>query len=66
MKYYKVQEEKIYWDKNGNCLGCVVKNELITEAEMKQRKLPIADNFVHVEVKKTNTHWSFGCRFENM
>ena len=65
MKFYKVQEEKIYWDEKGNCLGCVVKDELITEAEMKKWKFPITENFLPVEIKKTKTHWSFGARFEN-
>lgn len=65
MKYYKVQEEKSYWDKKGNYLGCVVKDELITEAEMKKNKFPITSNFLPVEIKKTDTHWLFGARFEN-
>lgn len=66
MKFYKVQKENNYWDKNGKHIGFVVEDELITPSEMKQRKLPITSNFVPVEVKKTNTHWFFGCRFENM
>ena len=64
MKYYKVQEEKNYWDKKGNYLGFTVKDELITEAEMKKRNFPITKNFLPVEIKKTNTYKSFGCRFE--
>ena len=66
MKFYKVQKENNYWDKNGRYIDFVVEDELITPSEMKQRKLPITDNFIPVEVKKTNTHWFFGCRFENM
>lgn len=65
MKYYKVQEEKNYWDKKGNFLGCVLKNELITEAEMKKCKFPITSNFLPVEIKKTKTYWLFGARFED-
>lgn len=65
MKYYKVQEEKNYWDKKGNYLGCAVKDELITEAEMKKWKFPITSNFLPVEIKKTDTHRLFGARFEN-
>ena len=64
MKYYKVQEEKNYWDKKGNYLGFTVKDELITEAEMKKRNFPITKNFLSVEIKKTNIYKSFGCRFE--
>ena len=64
MKYYKVQEEKNYWDKKGNYLGFTVKDELITEAEMKKRNFPITKNFLPVEIKKTHTYKSFGCRFE--
>ena len=64
MKYYKVQEEKNYWDKKGNYLGCAIENELLTEAEMKKRNFPITKNFLPVEIKKTSTYWFFGCRFE--
>ena len=66
MKFYKVKRDNEYWNKNGEHIGFVVEDELITPSEMKQRKLPITSNFVPVEVKKTNTHWFFGCRFENM
>lgn len=65
MKYYKVQEEKNYWDKKGNYLGFTVKDELITEAEMKKWKFPITSNFLPVEIKKTKTYWFFGARFED-
>ena len=65
MKYYKVQEEKNYWDKKGNYLGFVVKDELITEVEMKKCKFPITSNFLPVEIKKTKTYWFFGARFED-
>lgn len=65
MKYYKVQNEKNYWDEKGNYLGFVVRDELITEAEMKKFKLPITSNFLPVEIKKTKTYWFFGARFEN-
>lgn len=64
MKYYKVQEEKDYWDKKGNYLGCAIEDELLTEAEMKKRNFPITKNFLPIEIKKTNTYWFFGCRFE--
>lgn len=64
MKYYKVQKEKNYWDEHGNYLGCSIENELITESEMKKRKFPFTSNFLPVEIKKTKTYWSFGCRFE--
>ena len=66
MKFYKVRKENNYCYKNGKHIDFVVEDELITPSEMKQRKLPITDNFIPVEVKKTNTHWFFGCRFENM
>ena len=65
MKYYKVQEEKNYWDKKGNYLGFVVKDELITEVEMKKCKFTITSNFLPVEIKKTKTYWFFGARFED-
>ena len=65
MKFYKVKRDSEYWNKSGEHIGFVVEDELITPSEMKQRKLPITSNFVPVEVKKTNTHWFFGCRFEN-
>ena len=64
MKFYKVQEEKNYWDKYGNWLGTAIQDELITEKEMEKRKYPKTSNFVPVEVKKTQTYWFFGCRFE--
>lgn len=64
MKYYKVLKEKDYWDKKGNYLGCAIEDELLTEAEMKKRNFPITENFLPVEIKKTNTYWFFGCRFE--
>ena len=64
MKYYKVQNEKNYWNKNGKYLGCAVKNELITEREMKKHEFPFTENFIPVEIKKTKTYWFFGCRFE--
>ena len=66
MKFYKIQKDKQYWDKKGNYIGFVAENELITESERKQRKLPLTSNFQPVEIKKTNTHWIFGSRFENM
>ena len=32
MKYYKVQEEKNYWDKKGNYLGTIgIKKEIISD-----------------------------------
>ena len=65
MKFYKVKRDNEYWNKNGEHVGFVVEDELITPSEMRQKNLPITDNFVLVEVKKTNTHWIFGCRFEN-
>ena len=55
MKYYKVLKEKDYWDKKGNYLGCAIEDELLTEAEMKKRNFPITENFLPVEIKKTNT-----------
>lgn len=64
MKYYKVQKEKNYWDKNGKYLGCAVENELMTEREMKKWGFPFTDNFIPVEIKKTETYWFFGSRFE--
>ena len=66
MKYYKVQKENEYWDRTGKYLGFTVEDELITEAEMKKKKFPITSNFVPVEIKKTDTHWFFGCRFQNI
>ena len=65
MKYYKVQEEKDYWNMYGKYLGCAIKDELLTEAEMKKWNFPFTDNFMPVEIKKTDTHWFFGSRFEN-
>ncbi|MBR3229817.1 MAG: hypothetical protein IKF91_03210 [Bacilli bacterium] len=65
MKFYKVKSDNQYWNENGEYIGFVVENELITPSEMKKRKLPITNNFFLVEVKKTNTYWFFGCRFEN-
>lgn len=65
MKFYKAKSEKNYYDKNGEYYDFVCEDELITEAEMKQRKLPFSSNFEPVEIKKTETHWFFGCRFEN-
>lgn len=64
MKYYKAKKEKSYWDKKGKYLGFVVEDELMTEAEMKKWNFPITDNFLPVEIKKTNTYWFFGTRFE--
>lgn len=64
MKYYKVQKEKNYWDRNGKYLGVAVKDELITEREMKKQNFPFTDNFIPIEIKKTKTYWFFGCRFE--
>ena len=64
MKYYKVKSEKNYWDKNGKYRGCSIENELITEKEMQKRGFPFSSNFEPVEVKKTNTYWCFGCRYE--
>ena len=64
MKFYKVKKENLYWNKRD--FVEVIEDELITPSEMRQKNLPITDNFVLVEVKKTNTHWIFGCRFENM
>ena len=63
MKFYKVKNEKNYW-KNGKYCGVAIENELITEKEMQKRGFPFSDNFKPVEVKRTNTYWCFGCRFE--
>lgn len=64
MKYYKVLKEKNYWDEKGKYLGCAIENELLTEAEMRKKRFPLTKNFLPVEIKKTRTFWSFGCRFE--
>lgn len=64
MKFYKVQKDQSYWNKNGKYLGTVVEDELITSSEMKQKGLTVTKNFVPVEIKKTETYWFFGCRFE--
>lgn len=66
MKFYRAKSEKNYYKKNGEYYDFVCEDELIIEAEMKQRKLPFSSNFEPVEIKKTDTHWFFGCRFENM
>lgn len=65
MKYYKVKENNQYWDrKTGIHIGYVVKDELFTEREMKKSGYPFTKNFEPVEIKKTDTYWFFGCRFQ--
>lgn len=41
-----------------------VNNELMTEREMKKWGFPFTNNFIPVEIKKTETYWFFGSRFE--
>lgn len=70
MKYYKVTldgaDQDVYY--HGKYKGTLIYRELITEGEVHKRygkdiKLPATWVKV-VEVKKGDTYWSFGARFE--
>ena len=65
MKYYKVKEEKNYWNmKTGKYNGVAIKDELLTEKEMNKMGFPFTDNFEPVEISRNKTYHFFGCRFE--
>ena len=38
MKFYKVKRDNEYWNKNGEHIGFVVEDELITPSEIKKKK----------------------------
>lgn len=70
MKYFRIKEEFDNYryfplDKQGNrkkIMVFVVGNELYTEAEYRQLGIP--ERFGEfIDILKTKTYWSFGCRF---
>jgi hypothetical protein len=60
MTFYKSTISQGYGD------SCIVKNELVTEKEFSYRFNNKLDkrNFKLVDIKKNNTYWFFGARFE--
>lgn len=65
MKFYRMNKDHRVFDRNGNFVEYLVCNELLTEAEMKRKNIPVTKHMEQVEIKKTDTHWFFGARFEN-
>lgn len=70
MKFYRVPEKldqrRLYQIKNGRRINnglFLIGNELLTEAECRKINAPI-DELEAVEIKRTNTYWWFGARFE--
>lgn len=68
MKYYK---DMIFADRTKGL--AFVKNELLTETELKKQcernrwnfdKI-VEHNFLAVEISKRQIYWFFGCRFSN-
>lgn len=77
MKYYKVKKEYDNWNiyklKNNKFIhdGFLISCELKTPSEYKKlcetiKNFDIRKAFYPVEVKKNNTYWFFGARFENV
>ena len=61
MKYYRARRDAYdYFSKYG-----IVKNELLTEKERNTKVRYIKDDlFEVINIPKTKTFFSFGCRFE--
>ena len=70
MIYYKVKPEydnfRLYH--KGEYMGFLIKNELLTEEEMKGNKIPSCrkiklDMFEKIDVPEDETYYFFGARF---
>ena len=62
LTYYRAKKDAYDWKTEFN----LIKNELLTEKEKNIFCKNFSDNlFEKVQVKKTNTYFSFGCRFED-
>jgi len=59
MKYFRVKKE---YDNKFIGSRALVQNELYTEKEVERRNIP-RSYLDEVEVKRTETYWSFGARF---
>lgn len=71
MKYYKALNDKVMFFSDRTKGLDFVKNELLTETELKKKcernKLSfdkiVEYNFSVVEISKRDIYWFFGCRF---